>query len=94
MGLFPFASTVGSMSNSSAISATPIAMGDARDMRHAVRCWPPNGSHYPLRSVRLSFSSNRFSHSHTFASCFGTVQRHAAARPDCIRGAAGERGPP
>jgi hypothetical protein len=92
MGLFPFASTVGSMSNSSAVPANGIATCDSRDMRHSVRCWPPNGPQPPVRSVRSSLSSVRFTHSHTSASCFGTVQRHAARL--CIGGAGGERGPP
>ena len=99
MGLFPFASTVSSMSNSSAVPANAIAMRGSRDVRHSVRCWPPNGPHYSDRTARSSFSSISFNsisfiQSHISASCFGTVPRHAAPRPDCIRGAGGERGPP
>ena len=94
MGLFPFASTVDSISNSSAVPANALATRAwSRDMRHSVRCWPPNGPHYSVRSVRSSFSSISFTHSQISASCFGTVARHAA-RPDRIRGAGGERGPP
>ena len=93
MGLFPFASTVGSMSNSSAAPGCALTTRSARDVRHSVRCWPPNGPHFSVRSVRSSFSSLGSSNSLISASCFGTVPRHAA-RPDCIGGAGGERGPP
>jgi len=94
MGLFPIASTVSSMSNSSAAPANATVMCVSRDVRYSVRCWPPNEAHSSRHAIRRSFSSVRFSHSPNSASCFGTVQRHAAARPSCSRGAGGERGPP
>lgn len=94
MGLFPFASTVGSMSNSSAAPANATVMRVSRDAHYSVRCWPPNEAHNFSHAIRSSFSSFSFSHSSNSASCFGTVPRHAAARPDCNRGAGGERGPP
>lgn len=93
MGLFPIASTVSSMSNSSAASANATVMRVSRDVRYSVRCWPPNEAHSSRHATRSSFSSS-FTHSLISASCFGTVQRHAAARPNCSRGAGGERGPP
>ena len=93
MGLFPFASTVGSISNSSAAPANALGTRDSLDVRHSVRCWPPNGPHYSTRSVRSPLSSITFHH-FISASCFGTAPRHAAARSDCIGGAGGERGPP
>jgi hypothetical protein len=92
MGLFPFASTVGSMSNSSAVPG--IAMRESRDARHSVRCWPPDGPHSSVRNIRSSVSSLSFSHSSLSASCVGTVQCHAVAQPNYSRSAGGERGPP
>jgi hypothetical protein len=86
MGLFPFASTVGSMSNSPLEPVPTRRVRDPRDAWHSAWCWYPNGQASSHRTTRTPFAI-RGSHTQTFASCFDTAQR----REDR---STGERSPP
>lgn len=86
MGLFPFASTVGSMSNS---PLEPVQTRDARDPRdgwHSAWCWDPNGQASSHRTTRSRFAFS-VSHPHPIASNFDTAQRRGGR-------STGERRPP
>jgi len=88
MGSFPFASIVGTMSNSSPDTAMPCTFhGSWRIGATSWRCGPnwPSRSH--LHRVVSSLPSVRPNPSSRFASCFGTARcPDAVARPAGIRG--------
>jgi hypothetical protein len=86
MGLFPFASTVGSMSNSTGEPVPTRHVRDPRDAWHSSWCWYPNGQASSHRTPRTPFVFSG-SHPHTFASCFDPAQYRGDR-------STGERSPP
>jgi hypothetical protein len=94
MGLFPFASTVGSMSNWSTDLANAHTKRNPRDAWHSARCWRPNGPDRTRHRLRSPSSSDLYSHPSDSASCSGAAPRPAGhSRPRYIRRAGGERRP-
>ena len=85
MGLFPFASTVGSMSNSTTEPVPTRHVRDPRDAWHSAWCWHPNGQASSHHTARTPLST--VSHSHPFASCLDTAQPRGDR-------STGERSPP
>jgi hypothetical protein len=90
MGLFPFASTIGTMSTSIPVIAR------VRAWRTEPTCWWPVPSytdHAGSPSLPSPpFPQSRFTSSRQFASCFGTARcPDAVARPAGIRGGVSRR---
>ena len=87
MGLFPFASTVGSMSNFSEEPVNARLARNPREAWHSAWCWRPNESNGSHRTTGTPLSFSHTSHTHISASSFDT----ARGRDDR---STGERSPP
>jgi hypothetical protein len=88
MGLFPFASTIGTVSTFPVTASTRRSRGPWRT--ESACCWrvPKNADNSCApRSPWPLLPQSRFSFSHNFASCFGT-----ARCPDAVARLAGIRG--